>query len=313
MYNSSHIHIGTLQDETRGILLESKLMRYAPVFGAIAANSPYAHGYSGGCKSYRILHNAHGCTRPQGVRDPRFAQRTWGGDASPKVYSAPTLEVRITDCASSRRLVAELATFTAAVVHAQGEDVSEYRVSEVEYSEYLTNRWMAAKYGLQATFLWGGTERPVVDIIDELLDQVGESLAALGAARNDLMLLQTMLEKRMCQADFVLDLAKRYNDPYRLASAHAKLVRDWEVFDSYVASASPLDPVPVSSDTEVREEHLSHIGEGTHFYELRDAMYYPPTVVEQMISDFAKNGLIQVDSTPRGMLLTRCERDHGSN
>jgi hypothetical protein len=169
---------------------------------------------------------------------------------------------------------------------------------------------MAAKYGLQASFLWAGVERPVVDIIDELLDQAQEGLATLGATRNDLPLLQTMLQRRRCQADFVLDLAQRYSDPYRLASAHAKLVRDWEVFDNYVVSAPPLDPVPVPSEAEVREEHLARIGEGTHFYELRDAMYYPPTLVEQMIDDFIENGLIHADATPRGLLLTRCQGNH---
>ncbi len=91
MYNASHIHVGTLHDETRGIFLESRLMKYAPVFGAIAANSPYAHGFAGEFKSYRIRHNAHGCTRPPSARDPRFSQLICGGDASPKVFSAPTL------------------------------------------------------------------------------------------------------------------------------------------------------------------------------------------------------------------------------
>lgn len=103
-----------------------------PVFGAISANSPFASGHADGFKSYRILHNAHNCSCPPSIRDPRLAQWSWGSDAAPKVYSAPTFEVRITDCASSRRLLAELAVFTAAFVHTVGEDVTECKVTEAE-------------------------------------------------------------------------------------------------------------------------------------------------------------------------------------
>lgn len=97
-----------------------------------------------------VSYTAHGCTRPQSARDPRLSQFTWGGDASPKVYSARTLEVRITDCASSRRPLAELVVFTAAFVHWLGENTDEYRLSEAEYIDSLTSRWAAAKYGMQA-------------------------------------------------------------------------------------------------------------------------------------------------------------------
>lgn len=307
MYNASHIHIGTLHDESKGIYLESRLMKYTPVFGAIAANSPFAHGFAGEFKSYRIRDNAHGCTRPQTARDPRFSQSAWGGDASPKVSSAPTLEVRITDCASSRRLLAESVVFTAAFIHWLGEDASEYRLSETEYKDCLTNRWAAAKHGLQASFMWSGAERPVVEIIDEMLEQATTGLAALGANRNDLTLLGTMIEKRRCQADLVLDLAGRYSDPYCLASVHSKLLRDWEVFDNYVASSAPLDPVPVPDEESIRNEHLSVVGENTHFYNLRNAMYYPPTLVDKLIDSMARDELVSIDSTYRGALLSRCE------
>ena len=39
-----------------------------------------------------------------------------------------------------------------------------------------------------------------------------------------------MLAKRVNQADYMLDLAKRYRT-YCLASVAAKLLRHWEVFD----------------------------------------------------------------------------------
>ena len=103
--------------------------RYVPVFGALAANSPVSRGRSGGFKSYRMRHFADECTVPIAPRDPLLAQATWGTDACAKLYGSPTLEVRITDCASSRRLLAELATFAAAWVHRLGERLEERRLT----------------------------------------------------------------------------------------------------------------------------------------------------------------------------------------
>ena len=117
-----------------------------------------------------------------------------------------------------------------------------------------------------------------------------------------------MIEKRRCQADLVLDLGKRYGDPYCLASVHSKLVRDREVFDNYVASSAPLDPVPAPDTERIGNEHLSVVGEGTHFYNLRNAIYYPPALVDEMIAAMAGDELVHIENTCRGMLLSRRER-----
>ncbi|MBV9470800.1 MAG: hypothetical protein JOZ57_16300, partial [Abitibacteriaceae bacterium] len=132
LYNASHVHVGTIMNESQGIHLENQMMKYVPVFGALAANSPASRGQSGGFKSYRIRHQANGCTRPGFGRDPHLAQSTWGGDASPKMQGGLTMEVRILDCASSRRLLAEMATFVAAYVHYRGTRVEEYQPSPQE-------------------------------------------------------------------------------------------------------------------------------------------------------------------------------------
>ena len=132
------------------------------------------------------------------------------------------------------------------------------------------------------------------------------------ASRKDLTLLETMIEKRRCQADLVLDLGERYPDPYCLASVHSKLVRDWEVFDNYVASSAPLDPVPAPNRETIRNEHLSAVGEGNHFYNLRNAMYYPPAQVDAMIESMARDELVHIENTCRGMLLSRRERSSES-
>ena len=93
----SHVHVGTLHDETAGLHLENQMLRYAPAFAALAANSPVSRGRRGEFKSYRVRDRAYGCTVPVTIRDPQLAQNSWGNDASAKLYGAPTLEVRICD------------------------------------------------------------------------------------------------------------------------------------------------------------------------------------------------------------------------
>src|SRR5204862_2032127 len=107
-------------------------------------------------------------------------------DASAKLSGAPTFEVRVSDCASSRRFLAEHATFIAAFVQHRGTQPVECRLTPEEYRDCMTNRWSAARHGLQATFQWEGRPRPVVDVLDEMLDECGEELRALGATPADL-------------------------------------------------------------------------------------------------------------------------------
>lgn len=292
MYNASHVHVGTLRDETAGVHLENALLRHAPAFGALAANSPLSRGLRGPFKSSRVQYQAHGDARPMAVREPQFYQFTWGSDAGPKLRGAPTLEVRILDCASSRRFLVELATFVAAWVHYLGERPEQPGLSPRDYQDCLTNRWAAARHGMQATFAWEGGARPVAEILDGMLDECREELAALGASRSDLRLINTMIRKRLCQADWALSLAERYPDPYQLASIHAKLARHWDVVDEYLEAAPALAPAPALDEAAILAEHLAVIGEGTHFYESRRAMSYPPPVADALIERLIRKGAV---------------------
>ena len=273
MFNASHVHVGTVHDESAAIRLESEMMPVVPAFAALAANSPIARRQVGGFKSWRVREQAHGCTRPVSFRDPALAQYVWGTDVGPKFESAPTVEVRITDCASSRRLLAEMATFIAAYLHHRGGQMAGHEPPTPEdYRDALTNRWAAARWGMQASFRWNGAARPVADILDEMLDACADALALLGARRSDLTMINAMIEKRVCQADLVLDLAGRYPDPYLLTCAYSKLMRHWTVFDEYVEGARALEPAPPPDAEAILGEHLAVIGEGSHLYRSRDAI-----------------------------------------
>lgn len=306
MFNSAHIHVGTVLDEVKAIELENLMSRYTPAFGALAANSPVANGSRGEYKSYRIRECAHNCVEPSSARHPAMTQPTWGTDSQPKMYGGPTFEVRIPDCASSRRFLAELAVFVAAFTHHQGTKDARYTPTPEDYRINLTNRWSAAKHGLQATLIWDGEPRPVTEILDEMLDACSVELAELGVKRSDLGLVNQMIEKRYCQADYVLALADRYPDPVILSSVYAKLMRHWDIFDECLSAALTLDPVPAPDEETIVREHLSCVGEGTHFYRSRSAMLYPPAVADEMIERMIDQGLIRRDiSRVRGMTLSR--------
>jgi len=311
MTQAGHIHVGTITDETAGIRLENQLFRYMPAFAALAANSPVMPGLRGQYKSYRVRYLANYDVTPVAIRDPQCSQQSWGTDASAKVYGVPTLEVRIPDGPSSRCFLAEFATFVAAFVHQQGTKVREEQPGPAEYREYLVNRWVAAKYGLQATLSWNGEPRPVVEILGEMLDDSTDALAILGASRADLPLIDRMLARRVCQADWGMTLFARYEDPYLLAAAFGKLLRHWDAFDEYLATAAPLEPVPFPDEEAILAAHLESIGEGTHFYSTREAMYFPPPEADAIIALLEGRGAITRELSPeRGLVLSRIDDGH---
>ena len=306
IYCGSHIHVGTIHDETKAIQLENDLMRFVPAFAALAANSPAAHGMRGEFKSYRIRDVAWHAATPSDWRDPSTTQSDWGRDSQPKIYSKPTVEVRIADCASSRRFLAEFAAFVAAFLHWRGKDVHETQRSADAYKEYLTNRWSASRHGLQATFYWDGKPRPVTDVLAEMLDDCRAELKHVGVKRSDLNVIESMLRKRTCQADFAVSLHDRYPDRWLLTSAYSKLVRQWDIFEEYLEKAKPLEPVPPIDEETILEEHLAYVGESTHFYWLRTAMWYPAPVTDEIIDRLVREGRITRDATETcGMLLHR--------
>lgn len=306
IFCASHVHVGTLLDETAGLRLENGLLPYAPVFAALAANSPVAYGMYLEFKSYRVRHHALENIRPGMIRDPQTSQRVWGDDLGPKLNMAATFEVRIIDCASSRELLAELATFTAAFVHSRGGHIAQQPPAPEDYLEYLINRWTAARDGMQATFRWQGNPRPVAEIVEEMLDSCAGELQTLGASRARLPIINRMVQKRICQADMVIPLAERYPDPYLLACAYGKMLRHWEWFEEFLEGARALEPAPMLSDEEILAEHLKLIGEGTHLYATREAMSFPPPAADAARAKLLEAGLIAEEFTlERGLTLSR--------
>ena len=306
VFLASHVHIGTVANETDAIHLENQVLRYVPAFGALAANSPSVMKRSGEYKSYRVKYQAHGMCTPSPVRDPGLSQDIWGLDAGPKLAGHSTMEVRIVDCATSRRLLAEMATFIAAYMHERGTRVTTDKPTTDQYREAMLNRYAAAKHGLQATFIWDGQPKPVTEVLEEMLEYAAPGLSKLGASLDDLGIIQKMLQKRTCQADFALGYLKRFPDTMVMQSVFSKMVRHWTVFEEFLEKAPVLDPEPALDEDAILAEHLRVIGEGTHFYRTRQAMNLPPPAADDVLRRLEEQGLVRREvASSRGTVLTR--------
>lgn len=309
-FYGTHVHVGTLHDESAAIRLENALMKYMPVLGALSANSPIYRGSDSGYKSSRIWLRAHWAIGPNQPSDPEVSSFVFSQDLLAKTFKSPTLEVRVPDCASSFRILAALSLFSAALVQRAAEESSGDGADEwirKNNVNLLANRWAAARYGMQATLFWDGAERPVSEILEELLDYCEPALSALGAERSDLAPLETMARKRLCQADYVRELSARYPDPWCLVSVMKSLYSDGGTpIDEYMESSAPLEPVPAVNNEKILAAHLGSIGEMSRPQHLYHIMYMPSAPRDRMLDEMVRRGLLERETADdRGQLLFR--------
>jgi hypothetical protein len=103
-----------------------------------------------------------------------------------------------------------------------------------------------------------------------------------------------------------MEIARRYPDPWVFASAHAKLARHGNIFDEWLQSAPALDAIAAPDDEAILRAHLDAIGEGTHFYRSRDAMYFPPPLADSIVEQLVEQGHLRRENSPkRGVTLSR--------
>jgi hypothetical protein len=144
--------------------------------------------------------------------------------------------------------------------------------------------------------------------VDRLLDEASCELSDLGARRSDLATIETMVKKRICQADFGRHYLSRYPEPYEFASVYGKLLRGWDVVDEYLAQAKPLEPIPPVTGEEILAAHAAVIGENTHFHRTRQVMWYPPAVADGIVRELIEREQITMQSSENvGIVLSRNE------
>jgi carboxylate-amine ligase len=234
-----HIHIGIADPDLR-IRILGRLRSYLPLLLALSTSSPFFEGRLTGLRSYRT---AIFSALPRTGIPPRFAswadyqaaveQLTAAGlltapgfiwwDARPN-SRFPTLEVRIPDVPTRVEETVCLAAWVQAlaVKLAREPDVPPLRRFIVE-----TNKWQAARYGLEARLLIRPDRpaQPVREWVEVLLDwlaDVGDELnsqAELAYARSIL--------KEGTSAEWQLRTWRETNDLCRVVEHLANETLEW--------------------------------------------------------------------------------------
>ncbi|PZX18347.1 carboxylate-amine ligase [Palleronia aestuarii] len=193
-----HVHVGLPEDDLR-IDLMNQASYFLPHLLALSVSSPFWQGRDTGLASYRvgIFDNL-----PRTGLPPRF--ESWGAyrrsvetiistgmiEDATKIWwdmrpsdTFPTLETRIFDASPRLAHVLSLAAATQCVMRM----LSRLRERNLRWRIYDTflvseNRWRAQRYGCEEGLIdFGrGTVSPMSQLVDELIDLVGEDAKALG-------------------------------------------------------------------------------------------------------------------------------------
>jgi carboxylate-amine ligase len=196
-----HVHIGVPDDELR-IDLHGQLVYFLPHLLALSASSPFWQGRSTGLKSYRtaisveLPRSGLPQTFASAAEYRRFvdllvstgrledASKLWW-DLRPS-HNFPTLELRITDVCT--RLDDGMAI--AALYQSTAAMLLNLKRRNQRWRNYLPaliaeNRWIAQRHGVGGELLdFGrGAAVPFADLVDELIDLVGQEADALGCRK----------------------------------------------------------------------------------------------------------------------------------
>jgi len=195
-----HVHVG-IGSADKAAACASGLRCLLPALLAVSANSPFWQGRATGFASTRTKVNealprsglppvfgsfaGFEAYVEAGVRAGCFPDYThiwWDIRPHPRFG---TLEIRICDAQTRLESVAAVAALVQSLVATIGGEVdcgaSPVAVPEVVVEE---NRWRAARDGLDAVLITddGGAERPVRDVVLELVDRCLPAAEVLGCA-----------------------------------------------------------------------------------------------------------------------------------
>jgi gamma-glutamyl:cysteine ligase YbdK (ATP-grasp superfamily) len=297
-----HIHVGTVYDPEDAIRLQNAFFMYTPAFCALMANSPFGCGRLADFKSWRMMINAFWLSRPPSVAQPETYQLSWGFDATARQMDKPTIEVRVCDSAFGPRLASETASLVAAAMYGVAQKGALEPPDEVRYAEYAGNRVNAARWGLQATFLWEGEEVWVVDLLREIISLAKPGLKELGASEGDLTTIKAMLDKGQTQSDMQRVYASLDQDPWAYAKKAAHLTGREELFCDYLSQAKALKPV---KREEAKDTVMRAVGKDTSFFVILARTGLPGVAAERLARTMENEGtLTRRREIDRGVLYT---------
>lgn len=226
---SAHFHVG-VDDGEKAIAIVNALMFYHPVFLALSASSPYYERDDTGLASCRTSvleamptagfpHLLSGWGEFVRMHDSLLASGTIAGvrdiwwDVRPHPEFG-TVELRMCDAPSTLGEVTALAALAQCLVRYVHDALgSGARVATPPRWILRQNKWLAARYGLDAVLVTdeNGARASVRDIVPVLLDDLRPVAATLGCGDD------------LARVARVLDVGASYERQRRLVAAGAGL------------------------------------------------------------------------------------------
>ena len=195
-----HVHVGVADDDLR-VDLCNQLTYFLPHLLALSASSPFWKGEDTGLASYRmtVFDNMPRTGLPphlDGWADWRRSVKLLADlnviEDGSKIWwdlrpseSFPTLEARICDVCprmeDTLTLAATVQALTRALWRLRQKNQSWRRYDRFLLSE---NRWRALRYGATGGLIDFGAGRiaPLTDLVEDILDLIGEDAEVLGSA-----------------------------------------------------------------------------------------------------------------------------------
>lgn len=193
-----HVHIG-IEDPDLAIAVMNRVRPWLPVLLALSANSPFWKGEDTGYASYRLElwrswptagipppfrdrrdydELIHTLEAIDAIEDPTYLY--WQVRPSNRY---PTLEFRVLDVCLEVDHAVALAGLVRALAWTARRDVEAGMPADLPHTEVIeAATWRAARYGLEGLLVSPRTltVRPAAAVVEELVAQVGEGLAAHG-------------------------------------------------------------------------------------------------------------------------------------
>jgi hypothetical protein len=299
-----HVHVGTVSDAVAETQIRNALIRYLPALIALMASSPMQNWEHSKLKCYRAGGSDWGSGGIYPAIEPHVNSNNWGGDVCVRRSSKPTIEIRLADSCCSPRLLVEYALIIAGLTdwisnHIESEQVS---YTHDEYEEYLVNRWLATRDGLQATLSWNGSQVSVVKIIEEIIEKASAGMRKLAASVEDLTIIPLMLEKRQTQADFQMMYLERHSDAMSCMRAYADVLKDLSAFDQYLEKAPVL---PQREHRDIDQMLLEKLSHARTFESMAMGPVIPPVILEKRLRRLEAEGKVEVTVTPEDGIMCR--------
>lgn len=292
-----HVHIGSFYSFKKSFEYERSLINYIPLIGAISANSPvYTRYIYGNYKSYRILFQAWFTSRPNRYEDENNRFFEWGTDLNNKLVYKPTIEIRIGDTPIFKDFITDYLFLCLGFFLLNDEKFNDKR-----YKEYLINRLIIAKNGVQSKILWDGKEENIDDILLNKISKIEEKFSK--KFNYKFKIIPEMINKRINMADFSYEIFKRENMDilnYILRINDAFFENG---FLNYLRNSKKLEIL----ESPLPEEIFVEFAKGkSPFWKLSEISKLPLVEIENIIENLKKKKKIKIFKDKiHGILISR--------